>query len=439
MPEDARTPPSQGLERKLATIVSADVAEYSRLMAEDEEGSLRIFRSHKEVFEQLVSLHRGRVFNTAGDAILAEFTSAVEAVRCATEIQAALHTRNDHLPSSRQVRFRIGINLGDVMVQGDDLLGDGVNVAARLQGAAEPGGICISGSVYDQIRNKLSLTFKSLGEQSFKNISQPVRTFTIAGSDTHGAFPSPSTRRGDRARSAKTLAAALLLLVVMGGAYWGYTASQRRKAEQAGVLAQAEATRQEGARREAQLQQERQVADEARRRAETELQAALVAHRDAQIAAERARAEQALRVAEADKKRAEDEARHATEELRKKEEETRKLAASRPAGTGEVDGLYAGMVCYGPAATEQGWCYRGQATITDSKITGRWPGRDPAVTVILSGLVSASGNVQIEIHTESAAQRRRIITMIGSLHNGKLDATGSFMNGRAVSLNWQRQ
>src|SRR5262245_13878696 len=113
MPEDTRTPPPQGLERKLATIVSADVAEYSRLMAEDEEGSLRIFRSHKEVFEQLVSLHRGRVFNTAGDAILAEFTSAVEAVRCATEIQAALHTRNDHLPSSRQVRFRIGINLGD--------------------------------------------------------------------------------------------------------------------------------------------------------------------------------------------------------------------------------------------------------------------------------------------------------------------------------------
>jgi len=127
-------PPAGGLERKLATILSADVAAYSRLMAEDEERTLQTFRAHKEVFEKLVELHRGRVFNTAGDAILAEFSSAVEAVRCATEIQAALRTRNDQLASERQVNFRIGVNLGDVMVQGADLLGDGVNVAARLQG-----------------------------------------------------------------------------------------------------------------------------------------------------------------------------------------------------------------------------------------------------------------------------------------------------------------
>src|SRR5215475_7176652 len=109
---------ADGLERKLATILSADVAAYSRLMAEDEERTLQTFRAHKEVFEKLVQLHRGRVFNTAGDAILAEFGSAVEAVRCATEIQAALRTRNDQLPSERQVNFRIGVNLGDVIVQG---------------------------------------------------------------------------------------------------------------------------------------------------------------------------------------------------------------------------------------------------------------------------------------------------------------------------------
>jgi adenylate cyclase len=158
------------LERKLATILSADVAAYSRLMAEDEERTLQTFRAHKEVFEKLVQLHRGRVFNTAGDAILAEFGSAVEAVRCATEIQTALRTRNDQLPSERQVNFRIGVNLGDVMVQGADLLGDSVNVAARLQGVAEPGGICISGSVYDQVLNKLSLSFKPLGELNYKNL-----------------------------------------------------------------------------------------------------------------------------------------------------------------------------------------------------------------------------------------------------------------------------
>src|SRR5271156_5003526 len=195
MPDEPDNPSAQFLKRKLATILSADIAEFSRLMGEDEEGTLRTFRGHKQVFESLVAMHRGRVFNTAGDAILAEFGSAVEAVRCATDIQAALRTRNDNLPPNRQVRFRIGINLGDVMVQGVDLMGDGVNVAARLQTAAEPGGICISGSVHDQIRNKLSLSFLSLGEKSYKNIQQPVRTFSILEADGSSAIPSEGKSR----------------------------------------------------------------------------------------------------------------------------------------------------------------------------------------------------------------------------------------------------
>jgi len=211
--------PDNLLERKLATILSADVAEFSRLMGEDEEQTLRTFRGHKQVFESLVAMHRGRIFNTAGDAILAEFNSAVEAVRCATDIQAALRTRNDQLPPSRQVRFRIGINLGDVMLQGQDLMGDGVNVAARLQTAAEPGGICISGSVHDQITNKLSLSFQSLGEMSFKNIRQPVRTFSITESQGGGALPSPKPGRAGSG-PAKWIATGLLLLA--GGGYWIY-------------------------------------------------------------------------------------------------------------------------------------------------------------------------------------------------------------------------
>jgi len=225
----------QDLERRLATILSADVAAYSRLMAEDEEQTLRVFRGHKEIFEKLVAAHRGRVFNTAGDAILAEFGSAVEAVRCATEIQAALRTRNDQLPPNRQVQFRIGVNLGDVMVQEQDLLGDGVNVAARLQSAASPGGVCISGSVYDQIRNRLSLSFKPLGDMRFKNIPQPVRTFSIVEADGLGELPSPTATPDHRgvARYAKWLApaAALLLLAVGGGVFWAYSSHQRRADE----------------------------------------------------------------------------------------------------------------------------------------------------------------------------------------------------------------
>src|SRR5271168_4523434 len=232
MPDEPSSPISQSgsqtIERKLATILSADVAEFSRLMGEDEEQTLRTFRGHKKVFESLVAMHRGRVFNTAGDAILAEFGSAVEAVRCATDIQTALRTRNDQLPPNRQVRFRIGVNLGDVMVQGQDLLGDGVNVAARLQTAAEPGGVCISGSVHDQIRNKLSLAFQPLGEMNFKNIQQPVRTFSISEAEGGGTLPSPKPSSG-MGSSAKWIAAAVVLLL-LGGGYWAYSVNERNKA-----------------------------------------------------------------------------------------------------------------------------------------------------------------------------------------------------------------
>jgi len=433
----SQTPP---LERKLATILSADVAAYSRLMAEDEEGTLRIFRSHKEVFEHLVALHRGRVFNTAGDAILAEFPSAVEAVRCATEIQAALSTRNDQIPPSRQVRFRIGVNLGDVLVQGSDLLGDGVNVAARLQGAAEPGGVCVSGTVYDQIRNKLSLTFKSLGEQSYKNIPQPVRTFMITGGETLGILPSTPTARGGggRARRVAQLAAAVALVLVIGGGYWGYTEWRRVQAEQARLLAEAEATRQETIKREAQLRAEALAAAEAQRRAEEDRKRA----QD-----DRKRAEDERRVAEELRK---DESRK--EELRKKEEAARQVAAQPapqspppaavpgPPKRVAQDGTYAGPVCYGPAANDKARCYPAQGALADGKITGRWHGRDSDVTVILSGVVSAAGDVQIEIHGERADKPRLFtINLSGTLRDGRLDATGAFNNGRPANLTWRLQ
>jgi adenylate cyclase len=202
------------LERKLATILSADVAEFARLMSQDEEQTLRIFRNYRRIFESIVVSHRGRVFNTAGDAILVEFQSAVEAVRCATEIQSALRTSNDQLPLERQVRFRIGINLGDVLVHDQDLLGDGVNVAARLQSAASPGGICISGSVYDQIRNKLSMGFKPLGDLNFKNIPQSVRTFSVMEFDANEAGATVQRLAGEPFRLVIVVSLALALLVI---------------------------------------------------------------------------------------------------------------------------------------------------------------------------------------------------------------------------------
>jgi len=201
------------VKRRLVTILAADAVAYSRLMSEDEEGTLRVLAAHRAVIDGIVAFHDGRIVNTAGDSVIAEFESPVQAVRCAVEIQDALKTRNDTLPESQRLLFRIGINLGDVMVKGDDLLGDGVNVAARLEGIAEPGGVCISSSVHDQISGKLDLQLQDIGEQNLKNISRPIRTFRIR------TAPPPSTPPGRRPRrlawGGGLLAAAGLLAFVL--------------------------------------------------------------------------------------------------------------------------------------------------------------------------------------------------------------------------------
>src|SRR4030042_1843666 len=168
---------SQEVKRKLASILSADVKGYSRLMGEDEEWTLRTLNTDKEVMRSLVGQYRGRVVDTSGDNVLAEFASVVDAVQCAVEIQQVLKARNALLPENRRMEFRIGINLGDVIEEKDSIYGDGVNIAARLEGLAEAGGICISESAYQQIENKLPLKYEYLGEHQVKNISKPVKAY----------------------------------------------------------------------------------------------------------------------------------------------------------------------------------------------------------------------------------------------------------------------
>lgn len=167
------------MRRKIAAIMAADVVGYSRMISEDEEDTLRRLISYREVFSDFVGRGGGRIFNTAGDAVFAEFPSAVEALRAAIEIQESIRTRNLAFPESRHMRFRIGMTVGDVVERDGDLLGDGVNVAARLEGLAEPGGICISRSVHEHVGGKLSVTFRDIGPQSVKNIPNPVHAFTI--------------------------------------------------------------------------------------------------------------------------------------------------------------------------------------------------------------------------------------------------------------------
>jgi len=167
------------LERKLTAILCADVYGYSRLMGEDEEATLRTLSSHRRLIDSLIEQHRGRFVNSAGDSVLAEFASVVNAVECAVAIQSKLKAENANLPSDCLMEFRIGVNLGDVMVEGEQIYGDGVNVAARLESLADAGGICISGSVHEQLGNKLALTYEDLGERTVKNIAKPVRVFRV--------------------------------------------------------------------------------------------------------------------------------------------------------------------------------------------------------------------------------------------------------------------
>jgi TolB-like protein/class 3 adenylate cyclase/Flp pilus assembly protein TadD len=201
--------------RRLAAIVAADVAGYSRLMGLDEVGTARTLREHRVVTDDLVAKHGGRLVKSTGDGVLLEFPSVVDAVECAVAMQAVMDQRNEGVPVDRRMLFRIGINLGDILIEGDDILGDGVNVAARLEGIAEPGGICISSSAYDQVRGKVVFQFADLGEQELKNIAHPVRAYAVV---QHGlGLGTPAVSRTPNPSSAPRLSIVVLPFANIGG------------------------------------------------------------------------------------------------------------------------------------------------------------------------------------------------------------------------------
>jgi len=477
VPSQASSAEAPALERRLATILSADVAGYSRMMGANEEATVQTLRGHRAVFEALLKQHRGRIFNTAGDAILAEFPSAVDAVRCATEIQTALQTRNEHLPPEQKLMFRMGINLGDVVVQDDgDLLGDGVNVASRIQTVAEPGGVCISGSVYDQIQNKLTLQFRPLGEQQFKNIGQPVRTFTITHGE-RGALPA-----GGRRFAAKSAAVAIVAVIAVGalaaGAFALYRMSESRRAEQDAFAAQvaAEKAAVEEARRAAEAQARR--AQEAEAKAERERAAAESAKREIALQAQLQSAEDARRRAEADRKRVDDERQRAEadrkrldEERQKSESERlaadkraaeaaraeadKKIATAAPAsvaaqsapgatsaslgGTRRFDGDYAGSMCNFPDDPARRRCFTSKFHVQSGGADWSWTSRATGKPASARLTIASEGIVGVAVDGWNINDGSPLAgTLRGRASDNGIEARGHWANGAPVEARWTR-
>ena len=442
MPNESTPQSIQPLARRLATILCADVVGYSKMMAENEERTVRVFRGHREIFESLVDMHRGRIFNTAGDALLAEFNSAVEAVRCATEIQAALQTRNEHLAPEEKMQFRMGINLGDVIIQGGDLLGDGVNVAARIQAATAPGGICISGSVYDQIQNKLSLDFKLLGNQTFKNIPKPVRTYTI---NEVGAITTPARRTRWQVPAAIIAA----VLAIAGTGYWGhqqyYSHRTNQLRDNAKLAAQLEAQKQ--STEQAQLQTQKLMADETQRRAleernkleqerkllEAEKHATEKAKREAQLQTQKLMAGETQHRAPEERKRFEVATQHAASTAPKEES---KLELSH-------DGSYSGQLCT-QLPYKEPFCWPVALVVRNGIAEGSWISASQK-TSRATGTIAADGSVQLNLTGWTPTGKPAEAKLLGRIVDGAITASGQWKinsfwkNSYAVSGEWKRK
>jgi hypothetical protein len=388
-----------------------------------------------------------------------------------------LRTRNEHLPEEQRMWFRIGINLGDVIVQGGDLLGDGVNVAARIQTIAEPGGISISGSVYDQIQNKLTLQFISMGERSFKNIVQPIRTFSIAEADG-ASMPATLTPEQPKGRKLTGIIATVIALIALaGGGYWIFQNYEPRRAEELRQAVDHERQSAEAKRKAAEAKakaNEEQLTAKAQQlqaklEAETyQRQAAEAQQRKVKIEAETQEAKAALDRAESDKKRLDQEIKRAAAERRAAEltaqekttgrspdgqtalpraAESRRTAtapaAAPPAGdvkaSDRPDGAYEGRLCNEPRGISQKkMCWDVDLKIEHDKVVATWTHRRTGNSSHMKGKISADGSLSLKLEGWLPDGRSTSGNMSGKRDNNRISASGYWTGGLPVTGNWKR-
>jgi class 3 adenylate cyclase len=436
------------VKRRLTCILAADAVGYSSQMGQDEEGTVRVLSAHRAVIDGIIAFHGGRIMSTAGDSVLAEFSSAVEAVRCAVEIQEALKTRNDSLPEISRMQFRVGVNLGDVVVKNEDLLGDGVNVAARLEAIAEPGGICISSSVYDQITGKLDLGFQDIGAQTLKNISRPIHAYRVSGTAVPGRAASSSRsttpKRGRVAWAIGAIGAAVIAAVVAWQAGWvrfGSTDSGSQTMTVAPVLAPAASTPAQSSavsaapadadaqrlRSEAEALKRQAEAELARARADADAGRAARQKADSEAAAARIRSQ-----AETDAARIRSEAEAAAART-KSEAEANIAKSAQPSRKGDAKSSETAIVATAPThGAEKATVVPSGATGSAVRFDGTW-----TVTNVCSATVDGAqgftydfvaqvkdGYLRGDRRTEGSAGWLRLEGQIQSDGRATLDARG---------------
>ena len=431
------------VKRRLTCILAADAVGYSQLMGQDEEGTIRVLSAHRAVIDGIIAFHEGRIVSTAGDSVIAEFSSAVDSVRCAVEIQEALKTRNDSLPEHRQMRFRIGVNLGDVVVKNDDLLGDGVNVAARLETMAEPGGICISSSVYDQITGKLDLGFHDIGNQTLKNISRPIHVYRVSGAGVphreqlatpplaHHAPPAAAAAPRARPHSAMPWAIGALAFVLIGAAAawqagllrFGATDGANKTMAAAPAVAVPPAApvvapppapeksaaqvvvadaKVKPAQTDPEVLRARADADAAKRQAETELARVRASAEADRVAKEKAQAEAARVRAEADaseaKLRSEAKARDtAAKPPPILVADTKPAPAPTPGSAGRFDGTWNVTIdCPKHSDGALGYVYELVAQVRDGVLRGEQGTEGSAGSLKLQGEIQPDGSARLD-------------------------------------------
>jgi class 3 adenylate cyclase len=484
---------AESFKRKLAAILSADVKGYSRLMGEDEAETVKTITAYRKIMEELIQQHRGRVIDSPGDNILAEFASVVDAVQCAVAAQNEFKARNAELPENRRMEFRIGVNLGDVIEEESRIYGDGVNIAARLESLADPSGICISKTAFDHIETKLPFGYEYLGEQTVKNIAKPVGAYrvlmdprvTVAGAEEK-KVPVPLWRRKG------VLAGAMaVLIVIIGAAVWSFywrATQDTQRIEKARAAAEKEAgraatdearmtleaqrkaelerTARDAAEREAKLRAElltvkgkaeqeriaREAAQrEAKLQAEQERTAREAAQREAKLQVEQERIvreaaqretklQVELKAAQVELQQAEASKKQATQQAAVTAAVPQKAASLTRADPDRYDGTYQGRMCTDSVGKSKQTCRPVTVTVKQGTVSGSFLSGASGKRSYLKGTIAPEGAVKLTLDAFNRNDKPITGTMTGAWSDNTIATSGTWRhNGSQVKAILKRE